>query len=84
MPISRGEFEEGRTNLSVPILQYLNVCRGEAFTVVEVLFALTNVYDRRATITEVSSILRALVNSGSVESKEVAGTQMYTMIIDTQ
>ena len=84
MPISRGEFEEGCTNLSVPILQYLNVRREEAFTVDEVLFALTTVYERRATITEVSSILRALVNSGSLESKEVSGTQMYTIIIDTQ
>ena len=84
MPISREEFEEGRPNLSVPILQYLNARRDEAFTADEVLYALTTVYERRATITEVSSILRTLVSSGNLETKEVLGTQMYTIIIDTQ
>ena len=84
MPISRGEFEDGRTDLGVPILQYLSARSNEAFTPGEILYALTTVYERRATITEVSSILRTLVNSGNIETKEVSGTQMYTIIINTQ
>ena len=83
MPISREEFEDGRVNLNVPILQYLNARRDEAFTADEVLSALTAVYERRATITEVSGILRTLVNSGDIETKEVSGSRMYTIIIDT-
>ena len=84
MPISREEFEDGRTNLSVPILQYLNTRRYEAFTADEVLYALATVYERRATVLEVSGILRTLVNSGNIETKEVSGSRMYTIIIDTQ
>ena len=83
MPISRGEFEDGRTDLSVPILQYLNARRNEAFTSDEVLYALTTIYERRATVTEVSGLLRALARSGNIETKEVSGTQMYTIIVDS-
>ena len=83
MPISRGEFEEGRTDLSVPVLQYLNVRRDEAFTVEEIHSALSDVYERRATVAEVSSMLRVLVNGSRIETKEVSGTQMYTIIVDT-
>ena len=81
MPISRWEFEDGRLDLSVPILQYLNIRRDEAFTIEEIQSALTNVYERRTTVAEVSSILRTLVRSGSVETKEVSGAQMYTIVI---
>ena len=84
MPISREEFEDGRVNLNVPILQYLSARREEAFTADEVLYALITVYERRATITEVSGILRTLVNSGNIETKEVSGSRMYTIIIDRQ
>ena len=81
MPISRGEFEDGRTDLSVPILQYLNTRSNEAFTPGNILSALTTVYERRATITEVSGFLRALVRNGQLETKEVSGAQMYTIVI---
>ena len=53
MPISRQEFDDGRTNLNVPILQYLGVRRDEAFTADEILAALLDVYGRRAMIAEV-------------------------------
>ncbi len=81
MPISRREFGEGRLDLSVPILQYLNTRSDEAFTVDEIQSALTDVYERRTTVAEVSSILRTLVSSGGVETKEVSGAQMYTIVV---
>ncbi len=83
MPISREEYEEGRTDISIPILQYLNVRRDEAFTVDEIQSALTNVYERRTTIAEVVGILRTLVRAGRVETKEVSGAQMYTIMVDS-
>ena len=81
MPVSREEFDEGRVNLRVQVLQYLNARRDEAFTADEVLYALTTVYERRATIIEVTVILRALVNGSHLETKEVSGAQMYTIVI---
>ena len=84
MPVSREEFEVGRTDLSVPILQYLGVRRNEAFTPSEILYALTTVYERRATLTEVSGFLMLLVRNGQLETKEVSGTQMYTIVVDSE
>ena len=60
MPISRQEFDDGRTNLNVPILQYLGVRRDEAFTADEILAALLDVYGRRAMIAEDINFLRNL------------------------
>ena len=84
MPISREEFEDGRTDLGVPIIQYLSARSNEAFTPGEILYALTTVYERRATLTEVSGFLRALVRSGHIETKEVSGTQRYTINVDSE
>jgi hypothetical protein len=84
MPISREEFEFGRMDLSVPILQYLGIRRNEAFTPSEILYALTTVYERRATLTEVSGFLMLLVRNGQLETKEVSGAQMYTIIVDSE
>ena len=79
MPISRQEFDEGRTNIDIPILQYLGVRRDEAFTTGEILTALLDVYGRRITIAEVVNFLGNLVNAGRIESKEMAGVPMYTI-----
>ena len=77
MPISRQEFDDGRTNMEIPIMQYLGVRRDEAFTADEILTALLDVYGRRTTIAEVINSLRNLVDAGQIESREIAGAPMY-------
>ncbi len=79
MPISRQEYDDGRTNINIPIMQYFEVRRDEAFTADEILTALLEVYGRRITIAEVVNSLRNLVSVGDLESKEIAGTPMYTI-----
>jgi len=60
MPISRQEFDDGRLDLSVPILQFLSLRNGEAFTADQVLDELLNYYGRRVTETEVVVVLEDL------------------------
>ena len=80
MPISRQEFEEGRFDLSVPILQYMNVRSEEAFTSEEILEALFEIYGRRVTPAEVVIVLEDLVADGLVEMKQLAGMMLYAVI----
>ena len=84
MPISRQEFDDGRLNFGIPILQYLRARNDEAFTADEILYALLEVYERRATPAEVVVTLEDLVNSSLVESRVVAGVRVYTIAIWTQ
>ena len=77
MPISRQEFDEGRLDLSVPILQFLSLRNGEAFTADEVLDELLNYYGRRVTQTEVVVALEDLVKADRLESKQFAGAIWY-------
>ena len=77
MPISRQEFDEGRLDLSVPILQFLSLRNGEAFTADEVLDELLNYYGRRVTETEVVVALEDLVKTDNLESKQFAGAVWY-------
>ena len=79
MPISRQEFDEGSLRLSIPIIQYLRVRSEEAFTSDEILEALLDVYERRATPAEVVLTLDDLVASGSLESRKIDGVWMYTI-----
>lgn len=77
MPISRQEFDDGRLDLSVPILQFLSLRNGEAFTADEVLDELLNYYGRRVTETEVVVVLEDLVKADKLESKQIAGAEWY-------
>ena len=77
MPISRQEFDEGRLDLRVPILQFLSLRSGEAFTADEIFDELMNYYGRRVTQTEVVVALGDLVNSDQLESKQFAGSEWY-------
>lgn len=81
MPISRQEFDDGRLDLSVPILQFLSLRNGEAFTADEVLDELLNYYGRRhgrrVTETEVVVVLEDLVKADKLESKQFAGAVWY-------
>ena len=84
MPISRQEFDDGRLNFGIPILQYLRARNDEAFTVDEILHALVEVYERRVTLAEVVLTLEDLVDSKMIESKFVAGVRVYTIAVDRQ
>ncbi|MYC37069.1 MAG: hypothetical protein F4X66_09180 [Chloroflexi bacterium] len=77
MPISRQEFDDGRLDLSVPILQFLSLRNGEAFTADEVLDELLNYYGRRVTEAEVVVVLEDLVKADKLESKQIAGAEGY-------
>ena len=77
MPISRRDFEGGRLDLSVPILQFLSLRNGEAFTADEVLDELLNYYGRRVTQTEVVVALEDLVKADRLESKQFAGVEWF-------
>jgi hypothetical protein len=81
VPISRQEFDDGRLDLSVPILQYLGARSDEAFTADEILYALLEIYERRATPAEVVVSLDDQVAKGVLESKQMIGMTLYTISI---
>ena len=82
MPVSREEYDRGRVDLTVPIADYLDMRRDDAFTAAELLEQLTQ-WGRAATITDVIQALRALVAQGRVDTKELAGIPRY-LIRDTR
>lgn len=77
MPINREGFDGGRPDLSGPILQFLSLRNGEAFTADEVFEELINYYGRRVTQTEVVVVLDDLAKSDRLESKRFAGAEWY-------
>ena len=79
MPISRQEFDDGRLDLGIPVVQYLSIRTEEAFTADEVLYALLEIYERRATIGEVVITLEDLVAAEVMEAKVIAGMSLYTI-----
>lgn len=66
------------------MLQYLRARNDEAFTADEILYALLQVYERRATPAEVVVTLEDLLDDGLIESKVVAGVRVYTIVIGSQ
>ena len=83
MPISRQEFDDGRLDFGVPLLQYLRARNDEAFTADEILYALLEIYERRVTPAEVVLMLEDLTDAGLVESKAVAGARVYTIAMES-
>ena len=77
MPISRQEFDDGRLNFGIPLLQYLRARNDAAFTADEILYALLEIYERRGTPAEVVLMLEDLTDAGLVESKVVAGARVH-------
>ena len=80
MPISRQEYDDGRLDLGVPIVQYMSARSEEAFTADEVLYALLEIYERRATPAEVVVSLEDLIAIGVLESKQRAGMVLYVIV----
>ena len=77
MPISRGEFEAGRLNLAVPILQILEGNVDFAFTAREIANRLADIVERNATEAEVARELDELEQAGTVETQELGGQRWY-------
>lgn len=84
MPISRQEYDDGRLDLGVPVLQYLDARNNEAFAADEILYALLEIYERRVTPAEVVVTLQDLLAAGLIESKVVGGERVYTIVMETQ
>ena len=80
MPISREEFERGAIDLSIPIISYMTLRGEEAFSAVEIHFALREIFERRTTLAEVVVVLASLVEERRVDLKEIAGQRMYTIL----
>lgn len=78
LPISREEFNAGRFDLTVPILDFLLVRREDAFTAEEVLEQIL-VFGRAATLAEVVHALNQLLDQELVESEEFSGSHWYTI-----
>ena len=76
MPVSREEYDRGHIDLTVPIADYLDLRREDAFTAAELLEQIIQ-YGRAATIMEVIQALRVLVAHGRVDTKELAGIPRY-------
>ena len=80
MPISRGEFQQRRIDLTVPILDLLSGRSDLAFTVEDIQQVLLETSWRRAVLEEVQQALATLVSSGRVEVAEFEGHRWYTVV----
>ena len=78
LPISREEFNAGRFDLTVPILDFLSLRRYDAFTADEILEQML-VVGRAATLAEIVHALNHLSDLGLVQSKEFSGSRWYTI-----
>jgi hypothetical protein len=79
MPITRQEFDEGRIDLAVPIVDILEGRPFQAFTAQELLDTLIKDEGQRATILETIGALESLVRRQIVVKKEISGYPMYTI-----
>ena len=79
MPISKGEFEASRLDLTVPILQILEANPESAYTAQEIADRLFRNFERRATAGEIAQHLSHLVRGGTVRIEEVGGQRWYTL-----
>ena len=79
MPISREEFDQGRIDLAVPIMDLMAGRPAEAFTAPEVLDFLRDVAGRRATLGEIAFALEFLVTRRWALGKVVGGDRRYTI-----
>ena len=79
MPISKGEFDAGRLDLTVPIVQILGANPEFAYTAQEIADRLHRNVERRATAGEVAAYLDHLVRTGMVQISEVGPQRWYTI-----
>ena len=79
MPISREEFEQGRTNLAFPIGHLLANKSDNAFTANEILEMLIRATERQAKLEEVKTALDLLISRRRVTMNEFEGEQWYTI-----
>ena len=89
MPISRAEFDKGKPDATLLVLDFLASNEQEALTVEELMNALASTYTLRKLMTEIVSkgtefteeglrdILRRLQEQGKIESKTIGGAVYY-------
>ena len=79
MPLSQEEFDLGRSDLAVPITDFLREFPSQAFIAEEIRQSLIQSQGRDAAIIDIEEALGALVRQGRVRTKEIDGLRWYNM-----
>ncbi len=77
MPISQEEFEQGRIDLRVPILELLLARRQSAYSVAEIMQLLLEVNNRTAAQSEIQEALTELVQQGQIRTVQIDEVGWY-------
>ncbi len=77
MPISREEFQDGKIDLSIPILTVLESGKFEAWNAEELYEQLQSRMRNNIGLIEVIGVLGKLVVDGKLEPKEISGKTYY-------
>ena len=80
MPISREELEEGRFDLTFPIVQILEDRPDLGFDAEEVRQLLMEIDGRDEPLVEVERALEFLVQRDRVQMREMEGQRWYTVV----
>ena len=80
MPISREELEEGRFDLTFPIVRILTGSPDLGFSAEEVRQLLMEIDERDAPIVEVERALEILVQRDRVRMREIEDQRWYTLV----
>ena len=79
MPLSQEEFDLGRSDLTVPIVDLLRESPSQAFTAEEIRQLLAQSVERDATVKDIEEALDTLVRQARVRTKEIDGIRWYNM-----
>ena len=79
MPLSQEEFDLGRSDLTVPIADFLRGFPDQAFTAEEIRLTLVQSGGRDATEIDIEQALEVLVQQARVRAKEIDGLRWYNM-----
>ena len=80
MPISREELEEGRIDLTVPIVGILASRPDLGFSAYEIQQLLAETDGRNAPLVEVEEALQVLVQRNRVQMGEIDDQRWYTVV----
>ena len=80
MPISREELEEGRIDLTIPIVRILASRPDLGFNAQEIQQPLVETDGRNAPLVEVERALGILVQGNRVQTRELKDQRWYTLV----
>ena len=80
MPVSREELEEGRIDLTFPIVQILAGNPDLGFNAQEIRQLLMEIHGRDASLVEVERALEILVQRDRVQMTEMTDQRWYTVV----